>query len=85
MTAQEVLDREGFLPLASCNRYSVGEVIQLSPKALGILVRADVKAVVVGILSKAEFRKLETKYLKHFPAGTVARCQQPYFYKVIAE
>lgn len=83
MTAQEIYEREGFLPLSSRGKYQVGQMAQLNSKALGIYVRFDCSVKIIGILSEPEFREIEGRYLSLHPG--FAKCQGPYFYKVIAE
>jgi hypothetical protein len=78
ITAQEILDREGFVPICSHIPYEVGDVVEMANSRS--VIPFGTKLKITGTLTREQFYILTEKYHPGRNPG-----HGPYFFKVIAE
>jgi hypothetical protein len=84
MKAQDILDAEGFMPVASRKQRAIGEVVVVPKRPPSRLLEPGVKLVITGRLSREEMARLEAKYFAGDP-NLDSVLDFPFFYKTVAE
>lgn len=90
MTAQEILDREGFLVLHSYSPLMIGDIWESNgPTILSLGIEPGTKLVVIGEISRSDAKRHNETYFVPDPPTSRAFTDQDYdsyfFYKVTAE